>query len=482
MKKPGVRFLVGLVLAVIGADLRAVSAFAETPSTPVPETGDGNGLLQQRAGRLVRDHLDFWQSRQFHGGWPQAFRLTDGAAFDGAGKPGDQTVILQHEATPRLAMLFLLAHETLGDPSYLETARRSGDLILELQAAHGGWAEEFHREAGAWKIISPKNHHGEGILDDGTSQNCVILLCWLHRLTQDRRYESGARKGFEFLLKAQHARGSWPQAFPGEKTNLSGAAAVFSVLNDGATTFSAELLLWRALRDPSFVAGRDAFLRCTDWLITVQTASKIPAWGLQYDREDFLTWARPWEPPAISPSASRDAMQMLLTAHELTGEKRYLAAVAKALEWFDSSKRDGGWVLFYDPTRGVPIRAAEGKITDGVMERTGYVSGKPSDWGLTGVRARYQRRKSGLATKTDRRGGETTKAGEFLTSISGQKSPDGPFFVVSDKGRFTHTKDRSPWLILDLIEGLHGHLPPLNILLRVAPAPSFPDVLHNEGR
>lgn len=498
-----------VILAAVLLAAAGCSPAARNRPTPLP-TNMSRAELTAAAEALLRGHLDYWQARQFRGGWAQGYDLTTGIAYGSAGEPvGAEVIVLQHESTPHIAMMFLWASELLDDPAYLETAVRTGDLLLALQLSHGGWAEDYRWSGSVWEVLKPKDFNGAGILDDGTPQNSVMLLLWLHRATGDPRYQAAARRALDYLRRAQHPRGSWPQAYPGPRPNLSGSPQAFSVLNDGATTFSAELLLWQSQRDPEFADGRQAFLRAAEWLLAVQRSNgtrrqypvrslpatgtyrtnrslrqsqPVPAWGLQYDVNDALTWARPFEPPAIAPNASRDAMAVLLTSFELTGDRKYLDAVGRALVWFDEVEADG-WLLFYDPVRGVPIRAAGGRIEEGAMARPGYTTGEPADWGLAEIRARYKRLAAGDDPLPP--GGDYTleRARAFLEVTAGETAgPGGPFFELIDGHRATHAKLRRPWELLALLEWLSGGAPPTNLLLKIDPVPGFPDVLHSMGR
>lgn len=449
-----------------------------------PATGDDNSsVLLSTVATYVHDHLQYWQKMQVRGGWAEGYRLIDDQGYDGKWNKIVDGVVLQHEATPKVAMLFVLAYELLRDNKYLETAKRTGNLLLELQQDHGGWAENFLWRNDRWQVVRPRNFSGEGILDDGVSQNSTILLLWLYRHTRDERFRQGAQRGLEFFLAAQHNRGSWPQAFPGKRTNLSGSAQAFSVLNDGATAMSAELLLWQSLRDKTFATGREAFFRCVDWLIKVQSNQNVPAWGLQYDRSDKLTWGRPWEPPAISPSASRDAMSLLLTAYEITQDQRYLVSVQNAWHWFAKHEQNGGWVLFYNADDGESIRAANGKLEKGIMNKTGYFAGKPLKWGLPNIKSRLHGMLENRTTAKNTVRPTTQQIQKFLAKIAKVHRPGEPFSRKRLMLSYTFAKDRRPWQLLDIYDYLvNNRVPPKNVLKRVDAMVDFPDVEHSKGR
>ena len=57
-----------------------------------------------------------------------------------------------------------------------------------------------------------------------------------------------------------------------------------------------------------------------------------------------------------------------------------------------------------------------------------------------------------------------------------------PLTVERGGEAFTHAKDDRPWKLLQVIEGLQGGAPKRNLLLWLAEAPGFPDVLHSQGR
>ena len=58
-----------------------------------------------------------------------------------------------------------------------------------------------------------------------------------------------------------------------------------------------------------------------------------PAWCQQYDFDMHPTWARKFEPPAIAGLESEDAIDMLMKVYIVTGDKKYLEPIPRALAY-----------------------------------------------------------------------------------------------------------------------------------------------------
>ncbi len=56
-----------------------------------------------------------------------------------------------------------------------------------------------------------------------------------------------------------------------------------------------------------------------------------PARAQQYDRDMHPTWARRFEPPAISGRESQDVMKSLLLLYQETGDKKYIEPLPRTI-------------------------------------------------------------------------------------------------------------------------------------------------------
>ena len=113
--------VVALALLAVLVELRQKSRARGVLADGAPEPGSGEPAATaevDRARRILHDHLAFWAQRQVRGGWAQAYRLRDSKPHDGERFVSEANVVLQHECTPRIGLLFLRASRLLDEPSY----------------------------------------------------------------------------------------------------------------------------------------------------------------------------------------------------------------------------------------------------------------------------------------------------------------------------------------------------------------------------
>jgi hypothetical protein len=81
-----------------------------------------------------------------------------------------------------------------------------------------------------------------------------------------------------------------------------------------------------------------------------------PAWAQQYNADMQPVWSRQFEPTAISGRESQAAMWALLKLAAATGDKKYLAPVAKAITYFRTVLLPGNKLArFYELNTNKPI-------------------------------------------------------------------------------------------------------------------------------
>jgi len=60
------------------------------------------------------------------------------------------------------------------------------------------------------------------------------------------------------------------------------------------------------------------------FILLAQMPEPQPAWAQQYDRDMHPSWARKFEPPAVTGGESQGVMRTLLDLYRMTGDKKYL--------------------------------------------------------------------------------------------------------------------------------------------------------------
>jgi hypothetical protein len=188
----------------------------------------------------------------------------------------------------------------------------------------------------------------------------------------DAPIHAGALRALESLLAAQHSSGGFPQGFdgPAEARPVRKASYpdswprthppqhrywLFATLNDGVLADTIDVLLEasRVYSDPRY---RKAALAAGDMLLLAQMPEPQPGWAQQYDFDMHPTWARKFEPPAITGGEAQEAMETLLALFRETGDGKYLEPLPRALAYYRRSLLpDGRLARFYELETNRPL-------------------------------------------------------------------------------------------------------------------------------
>ena len=266
-----------------------------------------------------------------------------------------EVVVLRSPGTPAAGLFLLEAWEISGEPRYLEAARRSGDLIVELQLPSGGWFSEMPvrgSELAAWfRWYAPW-----ATLDDDVTTGATRLLLRLFEVTGDELYRRSAIRALDLLLEAQLPSGAWPLTHrPTWIRAVSPSFEDLPSLNDGATASVIETLILGAevLDRPDLLA---AAVRGGDWLVANRFPSPMPGWAQQYDEAGRPVPGRRFEPVALATWESRHALDALLALERAVGDGRYCEAAQEGLDWLeDAALSPGCWPRFLSLDEGTPI-------------------------------------------------------------------------------------------------------------------------------
>ncbi|MCA1962779.1 MAG: pectate lyase [Prosthecobacter sp.] len=203
-----------------------------------------------------------------------------------------KTVIsIQPPGTTTLGLAFVQAWKASGDPQFLEAARAAGKALVACQLASGGWSSDFdfapEKAAKYWlhqQVLAGDKDQGKrqntSTLDDNKTQSALLFLLELAHLPEckeDLVLQETVRFGLESLLAAQFPNGAWPQQFNGPA--------------DPATP--------------------------------VKKAAYPAEWPRQWPDVKYISFY------TLNDGNHQRAIELLLRAHELTGEARYLAAAQK---------------------------------------------------------------------------------------------------------------------------------------------------------
>lgn len=338
-----------------------------------------------------------------HGGYVYRYSA-DFTLREAEGLPGPDTIWIQPPGTPAVGMAMLDAYEATKDEKCLAAAVEAARCVSRTQLASGGWDYSGHfdaanrekklyrrdatgkllpppkastREAG-WHNWRRQEKNNYSTYDDDVSQAATRLLVRVdHALGgKDAEIKEAADFALNTIILTQYPAGGWsanfddhPSAPPPESKypikpgnypaewprkwpkDFSGCY----VLNDNthATLMATLLLAWQLRGDQQYL---DAAKRGGDFLVTAQMPDPQPAWGQQYNADMQPVWSRQFEPTAICGRESQAAMWALLKLSAATGDKKYLAPVAKAITYFRTVLLPGNKVArFYELNTNKPL-------------------------------------------------------------------------------------------------------------------------------
>ncbi len=286
---------------------------------------------------------------------------------------------VQPPGTPTIGMAFLDAWRVTDDPLYLKLAFDAGEALVRGQLESGGWDYRID-----FARLPPRRN--VTTFDDNTTQSAIRYLMKLATLgVEEPRKESvrrAVKTALEKMMEAQYPNGAWPQRYDGKERDPDAYPVIKASLpqnyprhytkedyhkhytiNDDAQRDGIMALLEASHRfeDERF---REAALRGADFLILAQLPEPQPAWAQQYNQRMEPAWARAFEPPAVTAGESVGVMRLLLDVYKLTGEKRFLAPIPRAIDFLERSAiAPNKWARFYELNTNRPIYGdRDGKI------------------------------------------------------------------------------------------------------------------------
>jgi PelA/Pel-15E family pectate lyase len=342
---------------------------------------DDEKELRAAAQHAMRQAADFFRARvATEGGY--LWRYSDDLARrEGEAKATASMVWVQPPGTPAVGFAYLAAYQATGDRYYLEAARDAARALVKGQLRSGGWDYRIDfdpkkRPDYAYRV-DKSNNKGRNVttLDDDTTQAALRLLMRVDKALgfKDESIHDAAEFALTSLIKAQYPNGAWPQrfekspdpkkhpikqaSFPAtwSKTHPAVDYRGFYTLNDNTLADMIDTLL-----EAEFVYGaakyREAIVKAGEFLRLAQLPEPQPAWAQQYDFDMHPAWARKFEPPSVTGGESHGAMRTLLKLYRVTGDKKFLEPIPRALDYFKRSELPGGKLArFYEPKSNKPL-------------------------------------------------------------------------------------------------------------------------------
>jgi hypothetical protein len=232
---------------------------------------------------------------------------------EGEGEAGAATVWVQPPGTPTVGMAYLDAHEASGDAFFLEAAREAAGCLMEGQLVSGSWTYRIELDPAARGryayragAAAPGERASSGrrnvsTLDDDTTQAALRFLMRLDRRLgfEDERLHEAVLYGLEALLAAQFPCGAFPQGFDGPVEKLP-----------------------------------------------VKKASQPQSWSRTHPAGQPY-----WRYYTLNDGVIEDAIDVLLEAARVYGEKRYREAALEAGDFLllaQMPEPQPGWAQQYD--------------------------------------------------------------------------------------------------------------------------------------
>lgn len=424
-----------------------------------------------------------------HGGYVYRYSA-DFILREAEGIPGPDTIWIQPPGTPAVGMAMLDAYEATKDEQCLQAAVEAARCVSRTQLASGGWDYSGHfdaanrdkklyrrdatgkllpppktssREAG-WHNWRRQEKNNYSTYDDDVSQAATRLLVRVdHALGgKDAEIREAADYALETLRLTQYPAGGWSANFdehptappPVEKYPIKAAnypadwprqwPKDFSgcyVLNDNthATLMSTLLLAWQLRGDSQYL---EAARRGGDFLLIAQMPDPQPAWGQQYNADMQPVWSRQFEPTAISGRESQAAMWALLRLAAATGDKKYLAAVAKAIPYLHTVLLPGSKLArFYELQTNKPLYFERGPGGKG-FQLTYSDKKASSNYGwvwdselesLQAAGSQIARGESVAFPRTEKERWSSPPRDTEIATILQEQKPDGSWPVIDDE-------------------------------------------------
>ncbi len=333
--------------------------------------------LRADARKALRSAVAFYRTKvASHGGYVYYYSA-DLKDRWGEGKADENTLFVQPPGMPTVGEAYLKAHAATEDASYRDAARETAEALVYGQLESGGWTQTVHF-AKVNRMGKYRNGRGgtmnNSSLDDGQTQASLVMLMRADKAF-NFKHESiheAAKYGLDALLKAQFANGAFPQIWskPAEAKPILKAKTPdydwktegrvknywdYYTLNDGLAGTVLDVLV-----EAGAIYGEDRFkaaaAKLGDFLIAAQMPEPQPGWCQQYSYEMVPIWARKFEPPAVSGWESQDAMEALIRIAQVTGDKKYLEPIPRALAYFRKNRLpDGRVARFYELGTNRPL-------------------------------------------------------------------------------------------------------------------------------
>jgi len=233
-------------------------------------------------------------------------------------------------------------------------ARRTLYFLADLQR-WGGWQCIY-----SWPTLLGSSAQGREYVtyddyidnDKGNgSPRTAINFLYAYEVMGDSRFLDVGLRTAEFLLAAQDERGFWVHGYTMTVDGIVPAAGDRHIKLQDLVQAHPMLYLGYVYRLTGDERYLDAIKRAGEWYLAAQNPNG--SWSHHYDAEEGVGRNAIGEPGAgeLNDSAMNSAIDIMAYCYHLTGDGRYVQAIARAGDWLIEAQGDTVplWTDQYDP-------------------------------------------------------------------------------------------------------------------------------------
>ncbi|MCF6285804.1 MAG: hypothetical protein L3K26_11490, partial [Candidatus Hydrogenedentes bacterium] len=252
--------------------------------------------------------------------------------------------------TPSVGLVLLEAYKATGNTAYLKRANQVAEALTKGQHPSGGWnyfidfdpdgllayyASFFSKCWGWQEYLKQRNN---ATFDDYSTTEATRFFLRLHAVTKDARHRGVLDKALDHILRAQYPDGGWPQRFPDAAADHDYSNA--RTFNDDVIYDCIQVLL-EAHGRLGNERYREAAIRGMDFYLRAQLPAPQAGWAQQYGADLKPVWGRPFEIGTVCSTETVGNIYQLFEFYAITGDRKYLEPVPRALDWLEASRLSG---------------------------------------------------------------------------------------------------------------------------------------------
>ena len=267
--------------------------------------------------------------------------------------------------TPSVGETFLACYAACGDKRLLAAARAAGTCLAYGQLMSGGWHYSIEHDPARvreWYVHlgqAGKGKNNTTTFDDDNTQSATRFLMELDRYIDDPEIDATIERALRCFLVAQYQGGAWDGAWPQRYPPPKKGYGAYPTFNDNTMSDCVRTVLkaYHLYQKPELL---QAVKRCLAFYLRAQQPPPQAAWPQQVDHNLAPAWARRFEPPSVTGAESCGNCRLLMDMAVEFGDKRYLDAVGRCVDWYKRSRiggteTNGIWARFYELKTNRPL-------------------------------------------------------------------------------------------------------------------------------